>query len=296
VVGHSGITIGQGAFLRIVPSRDLAGVLLTNGGRFRELDQVLTRQVFHDLAGVEMPAPLTPQDPRRPVDVTPYAGTYRRAGERLEVWQDADTARLRSTTTLGIDGVDQEAKELELTPVDDGLFAVREPGEQIWTPVKFYTLADGPHTCTTGITPLRRWPEPGKTAVGLPAVPPRSRRPSPPIGRRNSLTEGTTTPFVGLWCQRARRHSKSFRNGAALAMACICRRARPASPSGSSPPASCRSVWIDPGGTAIGNGRRTRVSSASSTSRICSVPTQFGMELTYTVVTKRSPSDRYRPA
>jgi CubicO group peptidase (beta-lactamase class C family) len=143
VVGHSGMTIGQGAFLRILPGRDVAVVLLTNGGRFRELDQVLTRQVFHDLAGVDMPAVLTPPDPRRPADVTPYAGAYQRSGERLEVWQDADTARIRSTTSLGIDGVDEEARELELAPVADGLFAVREPGEKIWSPVKFYTLADG---------------------------------------------------------------------------------------------------------------------------------------------------------
>jgi CubicO group peptidase (beta-lactamase class C family) len=143
LIGHSGITIGQAAYLRILPAQDLAVVLLTNGGRFRELDQALIRQVFHDLAGVEMPAPVTPPAPRPLVDVGPRAGTYQRSGERFEVWQDAGGARIRMTTTLDIEGVAEESAELDLVPVRDGLFVVREACEQMWTPVKFYELADG---------------------------------------------------------------------------------------------------------------------------------------------------------
>ncbi len=64
VIGHDGGTIGQGAFLRVVPGRNVAVTLLTNGGNpFGPYLEIFGR-VLRELAGVEMPA--MPKPPTAP--------------------------------------------------------------------------------------------------------------------------------------------------------------------------------------------------------------------------------------
>src|SRR5947207_11473434 len=52
LIGHDGNTIGQSAFLRIVPDRGLAIALLTNGGNAHELYEELYAELLSDLAGI----------------------------------------------------------------------------------------------------------------------------------------------------------------------------------------------------------------------------------------------------
>ena len=87
LIGHDGNTIGQSAFLRLLPEQGLAVALLTNGGNARDLYEDLYREIFAELAGVAMPRPLAP--PAEPVaaDITPHLGTYERASVRLEVFE-----------------------------------------------------------------------------------------------------------------------------------------------------------------------------------------------------------------
>ena len=68
LIGHDGNTLGQAAFLRVLPEEGLAVTLLTNGGNTRDLYEDLYREIFAELAGVEMPRPLTP--PAEPVRST----------------------------------------------------------------------------------------------------------------------------------------------------------------------------------------------------------------------------------
>lgn len=143
LIGHDGNTIGQAAFLRILPEQDMAVTLLTNGGHTRDLHETLVREVFRDLAGVEMATPLVPPDEPVDVDVTPYTGTYRRNLVTLEVSSDPAGPRMRATIDQSDLGMDEEVKELDLVPVRDGLFLVRDTGEETWTPVTFYSLDDG---------------------------------------------------------------------------------------------------------------------------------------------------------
>ena len=76
VIGHDGGTIGQSAFLRIVPGRDVAVALLTNGGRAIGVYEALFGHVLSELAGVEVPSfPVPPTEPE-PVDAARYVGTY----------------------------------------------------------------------------------------------------------------------------------------------------------------------------------------------------------------------------
>ncbi|MFI5690597.1 serine hydrolase domain-containing protein [Kribbella sp. NPDC051586] len=62
--GHDGGTVGQAAFFRLVPDRNVAVVLLTNGGRASALYDELMGHVLRETAGVELPArPVPPAEP-----------------------------------------------------------------------------------------------------------------------------------------------------------------------------------------------------------------------------------------
>ena len=87
LVGHDGATIGQGAFLRVLPSQGVAVSLLTNGGRPRDLFEDVVREVFDELAGVTMQPPVAPADEMFEVDTERYVGRYERIGVTTEVFE-----------------------------------------------------------------------------------------------------------------------------------------------------------------------------------------------------------------
>ncbi len=90
VVGHDGNTIGQGAFLRVVPGSGLAVALLTNGGDMFSLFHDVVGHVLGELTDVALPAlPVPPAEPRR-IDAERYLGTYSAEVFDLTVSQDAD--------------------------------------------------------------------------------------------------------------------------------------------------------------------------------------------------------------
>jgi dipeptidyl aminopeptidase/acylaminoacyl peptidase/CubicO group peptidase (beta-lactamase class C family) len=145
VFGHDGGTIGQAAFLRVLAERDLAVSLLTNGGGPpRELFSALYGEIFRELAGVELPAPLEPPAAPVDVDVTPILGRYERAGVLLEVFQDDGILKLRMTSTGTLAELfPMPPQVMDLIAVTDRDYLVQEPDEHLWMPVKFYALVDG---------------------------------------------------------------------------------------------------------------------------------------------------------
>jgi len=91
VIGHDGGTIGQYAFLRVVPSEGLAVVLLTNGGKdplglFREM----VGDLLYRAAGITIPPSPRPPDPPVPFEPRRYAGVYERESTRLELAEEGD--------------------------------------------------------------------------------------------------------------------------------------------------------------------------------------------------------------
>ena len=76
VIGHDGGTIGQSAFLRVVPEAGVAVALLTNGGDPVRTYREVVGHVLRELAGVELPALPTPPENAQPVDASRYVGTY----------------------------------------------------------------------------------------------------------------------------------------------------------------------------------------------------------------------------
>ncbi|MET9633224.1 serine hydrolase domain-containing protein [Lentzea sp. NPDC006480] len=90
VIGHDGGTIGQNAFLRLVPEQGVAVALLTNGGRTIDLYEEIFRHVLKELAGVDMPGMPVPAEEPEPVDGSRFTGVYvSSVGERI-VTQDED--------------------------------------------------------------------------------------------------------------------------------------------------------------------------------------------------------------
>ena len=144
LLGHDGNTIGQSAFLRILPPRGLGVVLLTNGGNTKDLFHDLYGEIFREAAGIEMPAPLEPPESPPELDPGRYVGRYERAGMTTEVFVHDGASRLRSTITGPLAQlVPKTEYEFPLVPVAPDLFVVREPGETTWTPITFYALEDG---------------------------------------------------------------------------------------------------------------------------------------------------------
>jgi len=90
VMGHDGNTIGQASFLRVLPEKGLAVVLLTNGGDPYGLFRDVVGHVVSELAEVELrPLPVPPADPPQ-VDASRYVGTYSSRVADLVVSQDDD--------------------------------------------------------------------------------------------------------------------------------------------------------------------------------------------------------------
>lgn len=77
VIGHDGGTLGQSAFLRVVPEAGVAVALLTNGGDVFPMFRAVFGHLLAELAGVKLPTlPVPPADPP-PVDADRVSGTYR---------------------------------------------------------------------------------------------------------------------------------------------------------------------------------------------------------------------------
>ena len=144
LVGHDGNTIGQAAFLRLLPDAGLAVAALANGGNTKDFYQDLYRELFAELAGVEMPRPLAPPDEPVAVDIAPHVGVYERTGARREVIVDPDGPILRATATGPLAELAPEpVTEYALVPVAEDLFVARDPALRTWQPVTFFRLPTG---------------------------------------------------------------------------------------------------------------------------------------------------------
>jgi CubicO group peptidase (beta-lactamase class C family) len=144
LIGHDGTTLGQAAFLRVLPSQGLAVALVTNGGHTTDLSRDLLREIFAEVAGLEMPAAVVPAATPVEVDPTSYVGRYERAGLTTEVFKGDEGLTLRSTVTGALAAlVPDPVHEYALAPVERDVFAIRAPATTSWIAVTFYALADG---------------------------------------------------------------------------------------------------------------------------------------------------------
>jgi CubicO group peptidase (beta-lactamase class C family) len=146
VIGHDGGTIGQVAFLRVVPDAGVAIALLTNGGNPIALFRDLFEPLLLEAAGVDLPSEVTPPATPLPVDASAYAGVYERQGASIRVEERGDViVAVHTTTGLGSE-MTPEPFELPLHRVaaDDDLFVTQHPAAPgLWLPVRFATVGEG---------------------------------------------------------------------------------------------------------------------------------------------------------
>ena len=144
VFGHDGATLGQAAFLRVVPEAGVAIVLLTNGGNAHDLYEELFRELLDELCGLRMPAALAPAVEPPAVALGELAGLYERVGVRIELADRGGRLAGRLTATGPLAELDDDpVEEVELLPVTPNVFVTRSDGEETWTPAVFYALDDG---------------------------------------------------------------------------------------------------------------------------------------------------------
>jgi CubicO group peptidase (beta-lactamase class C family) len=146
LVGHDGGTIGQAAFLRVVPDSGTAVALLTNGGDPYGLFRDLCGELLGDVAGLELPPEPVPAESPPAVDAKRYVGRYERAGTSIEVVsRDGSLVAILTVTGLGSE-MTPDPLEMGLVPLDAEreVFLTQHPAlKGAWLPARFTTLADG---------------------------------------------------------------------------------------------------------------------------------------------------------
>ncbi len=146
VVGHDGGTIGQAAFLRVVPDSGAAMALLTNGGDPYGLFRDLCGELLSEVAGVDLPPEQAPAESPPEVEAAAYVGRYDRAGASLEiVSRDGSLVAIQTVTGLGSE-MTPEPVEIRLVALDPEreVFLAQHPAlKGAWLPVRFTTLDDG---------------------------------------------------------------------------------------------------------------------------------------------------------
>jgi hypothetical protein len=152
VYGHDGNTIGQSAFLRVLPEHGLAVTLLANGGSTHDLYEELYREIFAELAAVAMPRPLEPAATPPAVDASEFLGVYERESVRIDVLTRDEKLWMRQTVTGPLaELVPETTTEDELVPIGPGQFAYRPAGMRGWGSATFYTLPTGERYLHSGV-------------------------------------------------------------------------------------------------------------------------------------------------
>ncbi|MGH3296968.1 MAG: serine hydrolase domain-containing protein [Trebonia sp.] len=144
VFGHDGGTVGQSAFLRVVPGKDVAIALLTNGGNPIAVYFEVFRHLLKELADIDLPAtPVPPatqlnQDTRARVDATRYVGTYANSIGKTEITQDDDGRVWMTETPLGeLAELIGEVEKTELVYLENDTLIPATPKYGIYLPQVF---------------------------------------------------------------------------------------------------------------------------------------------------------------
>lgn len=127
-IGHSGVTIGQRAWLVAVPGVRVAIALLTNGGDGDSLYHALAGPLLRELAGVA-PRELPPARDDVAVDPARFAGVYERTGARIAV-EPAPGGGIQARVRALWASLAPDPPALPLRPVAPELFRIALPGSR----------------------------------------------------------------------------------------------------------------------------------------------------------------------
>ncbi|MDQ1712064.1 MAG: hypothetical protein QOE45_1514 [Frankiaceae bacterium] len=155
VIGHDGATLGQAAFLWLVPDSDVSVSLCTTGGNAADLFEALAGELLGELAGIVMPSRPVPPDKQLDVDPARYVGRYAREGAELVVSPSDDGLQLSVRTTGPLANSRPAMPPRQLRALSEEILLSRAPGERSWTPVAFFDL-DGERYLHFGARATRR--------------------------------------------------------------------------------------------------------------------------------------------
>lgn len=127
MAGHTGTTLGQKAFLRVVPSAGVAVAVLTNSAGGAPLAHEILTHTLRDLAGIKMPA--RPAPPATPAPIEPWmCGTYRGSQVDFVLSTEGDRAFLTFVprTALGAQFAGERARD-EVVRFGDTSIITAEP-------------------------------------------------------------------------------------------------------------------------------------------------------------------------
>jgi CubicO group peptidase (beta-lactamase class C family) len=144
VLGHGGNTIGQAAFLHWYPEGNIAVGLLTNESSSHALYERLYGEIFRELCGVEIQTMLEPPADPPALDITPWLGTYERAGQLIQILETPEGPLFRATQKGELAELeDNPVQEMKLIPVREGLWTGYLDQLGVYAPVWFYQLETG---------------------------------------------------------------------------------------------------------------------------------------------------------
>jgi CubicO group peptidase (beta-lactamase class C family) len=128
VVGHDGNTIGQSAFLRIVPGTGVAVALLSNGGAAGPVFHEIAGHVLSELTGRQLPAEPVPLAEPPHIDASRFAGTYACDVGTLTLSQEDDGRIWSDVVPLGdlAEELGEKPERRELVHFDDDTLISRE--------------------------------------------------------------------------------------------------------------------------------------------------------------------------
>jgi CubicO group peptidase (beta-lactamase class C family) len=153
VVGHDGLWIGAGAYVRMVPSHALAIAMTGAAGHARTVWQDVSREV---LGRFGMSPPALVPDPPSQVDTDRYVGTYRRLSQDVVVARDADGLLTMTTVPTGPIAATSSPATVALHPAGVDVFTARA-STGVDLPVVFIgDTDDGARYLHTGMRAARR--------------------------------------------------------------------------------------------------------------------------------------------
>ncbi|SDM73172.1 serine hydrolase domain-containing protein [Allokutzneria albata] len=129
VIGHTGVSKGQKAFLRVVPSAGVAVAVMTNSSGGEPLAHEIFVAVLGDLAGVETaPLPAPPENPTV-VDADRMCGTYRSTLYDITLTVENDRAFLiyRPRNELAESFLGKPEDRVEVVRLGDNAIITAEP-------------------------------------------------------------------------------------------------------------------------------------------------------------------------
>ncbi len=154
VVGHDGLWVGNGAYVRVVPGRDVVIAMTGAAGHARTVWQEVSAHLLVRL-GLQ-PVPPPPLDPAWVPDPSRYIGTYRRLSQEVTV-DRRDGELLMTSVPTGPIATISGPTSVVLQPRVRDVFVARA-GSGVDLPVVFLGDGDRATYLHTGMRAARREP------------------------------------------------------------------------------------------------------------------------------------------